>query len=80
LGLLILAKIFFGAGHPPPGHRKRSHPWRKRQHHKEDTDVPPPMTEEQQKLYEQYWHEQGKASFEAYMKKMEEEKGPETEE
>jgi hypothetical protein len=77
VGLLILAKIFFSAGgHHGPPHRF-SKKWRDRKSDSRQADngyAPiPNIPTDQQAIYARYWEEQGKAAFEAYMNKLEQE-------
>lgn len=76
VGLLVLAKIFFGGG--PSGHG-RPHPFKKWHKRKDmftgSSDVQPPVSdipEEQHDMYEQYWRTHGKVAFEAYVKELNE--------
>ncbi len=72
VGLVILAKIFFGGGNH---HGPRQH-FTKRHHRKADCFdwdnreyAPiPDIPEEQYEIYKQYWEERGKSAFEAYVK------------
>jgi hypothetical protein len=72
-GIIILAKLLFGSfgSHRPDGWKKDSRyisPWH-RQSGQADTDTPPSRYHPDWKTYSQYWREEGKAAFEAYMHK-----------
>jgi hypothetical protein len=76
-GIIILAKLLFGSfgnhrsdrwkkdsRYTPPWHRRSAQP---------DADMPPSRYHPDWKTYTQYWQHEGKASFEAYMNKIEKE-------
>lgn len=68
-GLILLAKLFFGGSSHKPGSRRRKHPGRWSSHaarwkrHFPCAD----MADGDWQYYDQYWQEQGKAAFEAYV-------------
>jgi hypothetical protein len=79
-GIVVLAKLLFGGfGHHCNGHhdqsdKKRDQKWRRffgleDEHH----GWAPCGSHKNWKYYKQYWEEEGKAAFEAYIKKIEEE-------
>ena len=76
-GIVVLAKLVFG-GFGPHGHDQRSfHPG-----HKRDWGWPgegrddwaPKGSCRNWRYYDQYWREEGKAAFEAYLDRLEKEK------
>jgi len=77
-GLVILAKLLFGAFGSHHHDRWHKHPrpfhdWRHRRKNSED-DEPWRRRSRDSKYYKQYWQDEGKAAFEAYMKRAEMEK------
>jgi hypothetical protein len=79
-GLIILAKLFFGGhcwGHGHRGDRWSRRSWRKhwRRSHGRDWDEWAPAGDYKNwKYYDDYWHTEGKAAFEAYLDKIKGEK------
>lgn len=78
VGLLVLAKIFFGGAHHGPTHHVSKHHQRTTVCSDDvgrdapvdaDQNAPiPDLPEEQSAMYQHYWAERGKAAFEAYIK------------
>jgi hypothetical protein len=78
VGLLFLAKIFFGGGHHGPPHHTKD--WkRKTAFHRRHGDSAPisNIPEDQQEPYKRYWEEQGKAAFDAYISNIKPERSEE---
>jgi hypothetical protein len=76
-GIVFLAKILFGGfGRHYGGYHSR-HRWK--HHHKnwknwcDDDEWKPNGSYRNWKYYDQYWHEEGKAAFEAYIGRIEKE-------
>ena len=76
-GIVILAKLLFGGF----GSRAHDHWKRDRREHfdwhktvrESDEEMPPRRYDRNWKPYTQYWHDEGKAAFEAYMNRIEKE-------
>lgn len=71
VGLIVLAKLFFGANNGSHSHRrgkKHAHAWRERA----ARCFHPDIAREDWQYYEEYWQEQGKNAFEAYVRGMKE--------
>jgi hypothetical protein len=67
VGLIILAKLFFGASggsHPGRHGKKHVRHWRERAARCAHIAIP----HEDWQYYDQYWQEQGKAAFESYVR------------
>ena len=75
-GLIILAKLLFGGFglHSHPRGKKGFQRWRKFRDNDEDAESQPIMPDDTWRSYKQYWHEEGKAAFEAYLERIEQEK------
>jgi hypothetical protein len=79
-GLVVLAKILFGGGHGYGHHGRRHRDKFWNHHHKhlsggnEEDAWKPHGSYKNWKYYDQYWRDEGKAAFEAYLDKMEKEK------
>lgn len=76
--IIILAKLLFGSfgSHRHDRWKKDSRytpPWH-RPSGQADTDAPPSRYHPDWKTYTQYWREEGKAAFEAYMSKADKER------
>jgi hypothetical protein len=76
-GIIILAKLLFGGfgSHRPARWRSDGRympPWHRRTD-KPEADSPPSRYHPDWKTYTQYWQKEGKASFEAYMQRIEKE-------
>ncbi|MBU1076726.1 MAG: hypothetical protein KKH98_05495 [Spirochaetes bacterium] len=77
-GIVILAKILFsGFGkhpghHSPRGIEKKWHKWTE-----SDNEWMPKGSYHNWKYYKEYWHEEGKKSFEAYIDKIQKKEGKE---
>jgi hypothetical protein len=80
-GIVVLSKLLFGCGHHGrPRHGRNFHHWR--HHHKHwdggddshgDDTWRPHGSYKNWKYYDQYWRDEGKAAFEAYINKLEKE-------
>lgn len=80
VGLLILAKIFFGgtSQHGPKSHIDKHHHRQTVCSDASREDAPiPDLPEEQHEVYSRYWQERGKAAFEAYINNMKAERSDE---
>jgi hypothetical protein len=76
-GIIILAKVLFGGfgSHRPDRWKRDSRympPWHRRPVQSE-ADSPPSRHHPDWNTYTQYWQQEGKASFEAYMNRTEKE-------
>jgi hypothetical protein len=80
-GLVLLAKLLFGAGH---GHSHKDHHEQFESHFKDRfsrfvgskeqgaADAPVPGNERKWRHFRQYWQDEGRAAFESYVQRMEE--------
>ena len=79
-GIVVLAKILFGGGHSAAyrGHHHRNKFWKHHNRHfddnHDDDEWRPHGSYKNWKYYDQYWRDEGKAAFEAYLDKLEKEK------
>jgi hypothetical protein len=69
VGLIILTKLLFGVVGPHHRPRRRNHPrhWKSRSAWCRKNMSYEGIADEDWRYYEQYWQEQGKAAFEAYV-------------
>lgn len=74
-GIIILAKLLFGGfGHNTHDRWEKDHSspdWHRHWDHLKETESPPGWHNRNWKDYKQYWQDQGKAAFEAYMNDLE---------
>lgn len=67
IGILLLAKIFFGFG---GGAFRRPHRgWNRPGHWRKSTTDRDPDAPDEPETYRQYWREEGKAAYEAYLER-----------
>ena len=70
VGLIILTKLLFGVAGPHHWPHRRKHPrrWQSHPAWRQKNAPYADIADEDWRYYEQYWQEQGKAAFEAYVK------------
>ena len=77
-GIIILAKLLFGGfGHRHQDHGDKSGKYfshRPRSDEMFDEKTPPRKTDRNWQTYTKFWHEEGKAAFEAYMDRLDKER------
>ena len=79
-GIIILVKLLFGSfgkhDHQHKHHHAPYH-WHKDRwgRDRDDEDRPPGRTDRNWKSYRQYWKDEGKQAFEAYVNRVEKEEG-----
>ncbi len=78
-GIIVLAKILFGGGHGPYRHAHHNkkfwhHHHKHWDHTQGEDDWKPHGSYKNWKYYDQYWRDEGKAAFEAYLDKLDKDK------